>query len=189
MPGAKRKFKFQPVQDQYADVYGSAASASVNVILAKSAPEIVPSVVNASDSPASVGVDADAGFPATQPSSLGPCHKFLRLIVADHIVPSDECHAGCDVPACGCPEVREGVSAGAAASAEMIAAHSLPPTVSPQVFMGRSRMTAFMSKLHDADVDVVDLVAIDNHVPKAVCMVRCGSANADRSSHNIYVRS
>jgi len=123
MRGAKRKFMFHPVQDMYADVYGSAASVSVNVILAKSAPVIVTSDVNASDSPASDGVSVDAGFPASQSSSLGPCHKILRLIVDEHIVPSDECHAGCDVPAWVCPEVREGVTAGAAASAEMIAAH------------------------------------------------------------------
>ena len=128
MRGAKRKFMLHPVQHLYA--VNESPAFENHVVHASPPPASQPecTAVHGSASPAIGSIVAVANSPpASQPSALGPRTKFLKLMDPQSTVqpepPHDQCHAGCDVPAWGCPEVREGVAAGAAASAVMIAAH------------------------------------------------------------------
>ena len=134
--GAKRKSNLispNPVQDIFAldaAIVNESPASENHVEHASPPPASHPecTAVHGSASPATGSIVAVASSPpASQPSALGPRTKFLKLMDPQITVqperPHDECHAGCDVPGWGCPEVREGVTAGAAASAVMIAAH------------------------------------------------------------------
>jgi hypothetical protein len=91
--GAKRKSNFNPVQDHFADVSGSPASAYQDVADARPVSEVQTSFVNASANPDNESVAVDASSPAIQPSSHGPRNKFLRLLEPSAPVQPERHHA------------------------------------------------------------------------------------------------